>query len=86
MSFVSLADFQNYVGQQRGAMEQMQQSINRLTGDLAVGITQMATRLDQTIEACDARMTAIEVRGSQLFSDPQVSQNCKSDAHCFLYI
>ena len=81
MAYVSLADFQQYVNakdQERATitqrLDELQQGIIQLRGQTAVFETQTDEARKKMIDACDVRMTAIEVRGNQMIADVQVSQ------------
>ena len=82
MAYVSLADFQQYVNaryQERVALTQrldeLQQGIIQIRGQTAVFETQTEEARQKMIDACDVRMTAIEVRGNQMIADVQASHN-----------
>ncbi len=81
MAMVSVAEFQQHMAQQSREKEAMQervselhQSIVEIRGQIAIVEASSENKTTQVIDACDRRMTDIEVRGNQLISDTQCSK------------
>ena len=73
MAMVTKLEYDQFVRNVGEKIDDMQQSISKLTGDLAVALTSLEGQDIKLADAVDLRVTSIETRGNQFLSDTQVA-------------